>query len=64
MKIEHFLIFSQHNHYISLPNIPLYQDDMTKQGIKIKQKGVCGACDKPIVGQVSFWHKSNECLIT
>ena len=22
------------------------------QGIKTKQKGVCGACEKPIVGQV------------
>ena len=37
------------------------QEDMNKQGIKTKQKGVCGACDKPIVGQVitalgRTWH--------
>ena len=28
------------------------QEDMNKQGIKTKLKGVCGACTKPIVGQV------------
>ena len=37
------------------------QEDMNKQGIKTKQKGVCGACSKPIVGQVitalgRTWH--------
>ena len=26
---------------------------MDKQGVKTTQKGVCGACTKPIVGQVS-----------
>ena len=32
---------------------------MDKQGIKTTQKGVCGACRKPIVGQVMlliFFH--------
>ena len=29
------------------------QEDMTKQGVKTQQKGVCAACEKPIVGQVS-----------
>lgn len=37
------------------------QEDMNKQGIKTKQKGVCAACTKPIVGQVitalgHTWH--------
>eukprot|EP00092_Neocalanus_flemingeri_P054102 GFUD01063703.1.p1 GENE.GFUD01063703.1~~GFUD01063703.1.p1 ORF type:complete len:440 (+),score=90.89 GFUD01063703.1:219-1538(+) len=37
------------------------QEDMNKQGIKTKQKGVCEACTKPIVGQVitalgHTWH--------
>jgi hypothetical protein len=37
------------------------QEDMTKQGVKTKQKGVCAACSKPIVGQVitalgHTWH--------
>jgi len=37
------------------------QEDMDKQGIKTKQKGVCVACSKPIVGQVitalgHTWH--------
>ena len=37
------------------------QENMNKQGIKTKQKGVCGACRKPIVGQVitalgRTWH--------
>ena len=29
------------------------QEDMTKQGVKTQQKGVCAACEKPIVGQVT-----------
>ena len=37
------------------------QEDMDKQGIKTTQKGVCSACEKPIVGQVitalgKTWH--------
>jgi len=28
------------------------QEDMDKQGVKTTQKGICGACKKPIVGQV------------
>lgn len=28
------------------------QSDMNKQGVNTKQKGVCAACNKPIVGQV------------
>lgn len=41
------------------------QENMNKQGVKIKQKGVCGACGKPIVGQVitalgHTWHP--ECF--
>jgi len=28
------------------------QENMEKQGVKTTQKGVCGACNKPIVGQV------------
>ena len=28
------------------------QEDMNKQGVTTTQKGMCGACDKPIVGQV------------
>ena len=28
------------------------QENMEKQGIKQTQKGICAACDKPIVGQV------------
>ena len=41
------------------------QENMNKQGVKIKQKGVCGACGKPIVGQVITalgytWHP--ECF--
>jgi len=37
------------------------QEDMNKQGIKTKLKGICGACNKPIVGQVitalgRTWH--------
>lgn len=37
------------------------QEDMNKQGVKTKQKGVCAACNKPIVGQVitalgHTWH--------
>lgn len=27
-------------------------ENMEKQGIKTTQKGICGACDKPIIGQV------------
>jgi hypothetical protein len=30
------------------------QEEMDKQGIKTTLKGICFACDKPIVGQVSF----------
>jgi len=46
------------------------QEDMNKQGIKTKLKGVCGACTKPIVGQVitalgRTWHPEhftcNQC---
>ena len=46
------------------------QENMNKQGVRIKQKGVCGACGKPIVGQVvtalgRTWHPEcftcNEC---
>ena len=29
------------------------QEDMNKQGIKTKQKGVCWVCSKPILGQVN-----------
>ena len=29
-----------------------FKEDMNKQGVKTTQKGVCGACKKPIVGQV------------
>ena len=41
------------------------QENMNKQGVKIQQKGVCGACGKPIVGQVitalgQTWHP--ECF--
>ncbi|XP_035827386.1 paxillin isoform X2 [Aplysia californica] len=37
------------------------QSDMNRQGVNIKQKGVCAACNKPIVGQViaalgRTWH--------
>jgi hypothetical protein len=37
------------------------QEDMDKQGVRMTQKGVCAACDKPIVGQVitalgKTWH--------
>ena len=28
------------------------QENMEKQGVKTTQKGVCAACNKPIVGQV------------
>ena len=28
------------------------QENMDKQGIRTTQKGVCNACQKPIVGQV------------
>ena len=28
------------------------QENMDKQGIRTTQKGVCSACQKPIVGQV------------
>ena len=28
------------------------QEDMNKQGVKTKQKGVCWVCSKPILGQV------------
>ena len=28
------------------------QEEMDKQGIKTTLKGICFACDKPIVGQV------------
>ncbi|XP_037090094.1 paxillin-like isoform X3 [Pollicipes pollicipes] len=40
------------------------QEDMNKQGITTTQKGMCGACDKPIVGQVitalgKTWHKEH-----
>ena len=30
------------------------QEEMDKQGIKTTAKGVCHACEKPIVGQVNF----------
>lgn len=30
------------------------QSDMTKQGVTTKTKGLCGACNKPVVGQVSL----------
>ena len=41
------------------------QENMSKQGVRLKQKGVCGACGKPIVGQVvtalgRTWHP--ECF--
>lgn len=29
------------------------QSDMNRQGVNTKKKGVCAACSKPIVGQVS-----------
>uniref|UniRef100_A0A0B7ANB7 LIM zinc-binding domain-containing protein n=1 Tax=Arion vulgaris TaxID=1028688 RepID=A0A0B7ANB7_9EUPU len=37
------------------------QSDMNRQGVNIKQKGVCAACQKPIAGQViaalgKTWH--------
>ncbi|GFR58615.1 transforming growth factor beta-1-induced transcript 1 protein [Elysia marginata] len=37
------------------------ESDMNRQGVTTKQKGVCAACDKPIVGQViaalgKTWH--------
>ncbi|KAJ8313112.1 hypothetical protein KUTeg_010485 [Tegillarca granosa] len=37
------------------------QSDMTKQGVTTKTKGLCGACNKPVVGQVitalgKIWH--------
>ncbi|BFZ18320.1 hypothetical protein BsWGS_21359 [Bradybaena similaris] len=37
------------------------QSDMNRQGVNVKQKGVCAACQKPIVGQViaalgRTWH--------
>jgi hypothetical protein len=37
------------------------QADMSRQGVNTTQKGCCGACDKPIVGQVitalaQTWH--------
>lgn len=28
------------------------QYDMNRQGVNVKQKGVCAACQKPIAGQV------------
>jgi hypothetical protein len=30
------------------------QADMSRQGVNTTQKGCCNACDKPIVGQVTF----------
>jgi len=40
------------------------QQDMDNQGVTTTQKGMCGACDKPIVGQVitalgKTWHKEH-----
>ena len=37
------------------------REDMSKQGVKTTQKGICAGCDKPIVGQVitalgKTWH--------
>jgi len=42
------------------------QEDMDKQGVKTKQKGICFACNKPIVGQVitalgHTWHPEHFC---
>jgi hypothetical protein len=39
---------------------------MDKQGVKTTQKGVCGACNKPIVGQVLQLDKQSIslCLVS
>lgn len=42
------------------------QQDMDKQGIKTTAKGMCHACEKPIVGQVvtavgKTWHPEVSC---
>ena len=37
--------------------------DMSKQGIMTVPKGTCGACQKPIVGQVSLVYYSRCPLI-
>ena len=29
------------------------QSDMSKQGVTTKTKGLCAACNQPVVGQVS-----------
>ncbi len=36
---------------------------MDKQGVKTTQKGVCGACNKPIVGQVRYNNKINKVFL-
>lgn len=40
------------------------QSDLNKLGVQTVAKGVCGACCKPIVGQVRFWWfpEDNICL--
>ena len=38
------------------------QEEMDKQGIKTTLKGICFACDKPIVGQVRWDEKSGHQL--
>ena len=44
------------------------REDMSKQGVKTTQKGVCAACEKPIVGQVitalgRTWHPEVTLLV-
>ena len=47
------------------------ESDMSKRGVKVAAKGVCAACDQPIVGKVrrseysilsSFSHRQVVCL--
>lgn len=39
------------------------QSDLNKLGVQTVAKGVCGACCKPIVGQVRCFLQDNVCNI-
>ena len=39
------------------------QSDMKDLGVSVDTKGLCGACMKPVVGQVRIYHYLNSPMI-
>lgn len=38
------------------------QSDLSKQGVTTKTKGLCGACNQPVIGQVMFNFKTFQAV--